>query len=144
MKKVISVNSPADVTIEKLNEAVRTKVEIKDKLGLTEYYFWGEKIVQNTFLWDSARHVNNLLRVRGEIIDKDAEHSEVHIKAINRLPYYFIYVLAIWFILIALLSSKIFFAFFAVVFIVFSWIMKSKYIDDIIADINSIVGVHEE
>lgn len=36
MKKVISVNSPADIIIDKLNQKVRTKVKIEDKLGVTD------------------------------------------------------------------------------------------------------------
>ena len=144
MKKVISVNSPADITIDKLNQKVRTKVKIEDKLGATDYYFWGDKISQNTFAWDSARNVNNFLRLKGEIVEKDRENSEIHLKVINKPSYYVIYILAVWFVLIALLSSKYFFAIFAVVFVVIAWIVKYKYFDDVVADINSIVGVCEE
>ncbi len=144
MKKVISVNSPADIIIEKLNQKVRTKVKIEDKLGVTDYYFWGEKITQNTFLWDSARNVNNFLRIKGEIVEKDQENSEIYLKVINKPSYYVICALAVWFVLIALLSSKYFFAIFAVVFVGVAWIVKYKYFDDVVADINSIVGVREE
>lgn len=144
MKKVISVNSSVDIIIEKLNQKVRTKVKIEDKLGVTEYYFWGDKISQNTFVWDSARNVNNFLRIKGEIVEKDQENSEIYLKVINKPSYYVIYVLAVFFVLIALLSSKYFFAIFAVVFVVIAWIVKYKYFDDVVADINSIVGVCKE
>lgn len=144
MKKVISVNSSVDIIIEKLNQKVRTKVKIEDKLGVTEYYFWGDKISQNTFVWDSARNVNNFLRIKGEIVEKDQENSEIYLKVINKPSYYVIYVLAVFFVIIALLSSKYFFAIFAVVFVVIAWIVKYKYFDDVVADINSIAGVCEE
>ena len=144
MKKVISVNSSVDIIIEKLNQKVRTKVKIEDKLGVTEYYFWGDKISQNTFVWDSARNVNNFLRIKGEIVEKDQENSEIYLKVINKPSYYVIYVLAVFFVLIALLSSKYFFAIFAIVFVGVAWIVKYKYFDDVVADINSIVGVCEE
>lgn len=144
MKKVISVNSPVDIIIEKLNQKVRTKVKIEDKLGVTEYYFWGDKISQNTFVWDSARNVNNFLRIKGEIVEKDQENSEIYLKVINKPSYYVIYVLAVFFVLIALLSSKYFFAIFAVVFVGVAWIVKYKYFDDVVADIKSIVGVCKE
>lgn len=144
MKKVISVNSPADITIEKLNQKVRTKVKIEDKLGVTDYYFWGDKISQNTFVWDSARNVNNFLRIKGEIVEKDRENLEIHLKVINKPSYYVIYILAVFFVLIALLSSKYFFAIFAVVFVGVAWIVKYKYFDDVVADIKSIVGVCKE
>ena len=144
MKKVISVNSPADITIDKLNQKVRTKVKIEDKLGVTDYYFWGDKISQNTFVWDSARNVNNFLRLKGEIVEKDQENSEIHLKVINKPSYYVIYILAVFFVLIALLSSKYFFAIFAVAFVGVAWIVKYKYFDDVVADINSIVGVCKE
>ncbi len=144
MKKVISVNSSVDIIIEKLNQKVRTKVKIEDKLGVTEYYFWGDKISQNTFVWDSARNVNNFLRIKGEIVEKDQENSEIYLKVINKPSYYVIYALAVWFVLIALLSSKYFFAIFAVVFVGVAWIVKYKYFDDVVADIKSIVRVCEE
>ena len=139
MKKVIPVNSSVDVMVEKLNEAVRTKVQIKDKLGLTNCYFWGEKIVQNTFLWDSARHVNNFFRIRGEIIDRDNSHAEIHIKLVNRPSYYFIYILSVWFLLIAFLSRMLFFVILAIVFIVYSWMIKGKYFDDVVGDIKKLL-----
>lgn len=144
MKKVISVNSSVDIIIEKLNQKVRTKVKIEDKLRVTEYYFWGDKISQNTFVWDSARNVNNFLRIKGEIVEKDQENSEIYLKVINKPSYYVIYVLAVFFVLIALLSSKYFFAIFAVVFVGVAWIVKYKYFDDVVADIKSIAGVCEE
>lgn len=144
MKKVISVNSSVDIIIEKLNQKVRTKVKIEDKLGVTEYYFWGDKISQNTFVWDSARNVNNFLRIKGEIVEKDQENSEIYLKVINKPSYYVIYALAVWFVLIALLSRKYFFAIFAVVFVGVAWIVKYKYFDDVVADIKSIVGVCKE
>ncbi len=144
MKKMISVNSSVDIIIEKLNQKVRTKVKMEDKLGVTEYYFWGDKISQNTFVWDSARNVNNFLRIKGEIVEKDQENSEIYLKVINKPSYYVIYVLAVFFVLIALLSSKYFFAIFAVVFVGVAWIVKYKYFDDVVADIKSIVGVCKE
>ncbi len=144
MKKVISVNSPTEVIVAKLNETVHAKVEIKDKMGLTNYYFGGDKIVQNVFLWESARHVNNFFKIKGEIVDRDNEHSEIHIKVINRPSYYVIYVLAIWFLLIAILSGEIFLGIFALVFVLFSWMTKHKYFSDIIADINNIVEAREK
>ena len=139
MMKIIPINRSADVIVEKLNEAVRTKVDIKDKLGQTNYLFWGEKIAENTFLWESASHVNNFFRISGEIIDKDHFHAEIHIKLVNKPSYYFIYLLSVWFLLIAFLSKTIFFAIFAVVFMIYSWMSKNKYFDDVTGDIKKIL-----
>lgn len=139
MLKIIPINRSVDVIVEKLNEVVRTKVDIKDKIGQTNYFFWGEKIAEKTFLWESARHVNNFFRISGEIIDKDPFHSEIHIKLVNRPSYYFIYALSVWFLLIAFLSRTFFFAIFAVVFIVYSWMTKNKYFDDVAGDIKKLL-----
>ncbi len=77
-------------------------------------------------------------------MEKDQENSEIYLKVINKPTYYVVYILAVFFVLIALLSSKYFFAIFAVVFVGVAWIVKYKYFDDVVADIKSIVGVCEE
>ena len=144
MKKVILTNSPSKVIIAKLNKTVKNKIEIQDKWGLTDYYFWGEKIVQDVFVWDSARHVNNFFRMKGEVIDRDNEQAEIHLSVIKKPSYYVIYVLSVWFIIIALLSGKFFFSIFAVVFIVYGLGMKQNYFEEVVGDIKYIVGVSEE
>ena len=48
---------------------------------------WSDKISQNTFVWDSARNVNNFLRLKGEIVEKDRENSEIYLKVINKPTY---------------------------------------------------------
>lgn len=41
MKKTILVNVSCDVIMKGMNEKVRNKVNIKDKLGMTDFYFCG-------------------------------------------------------------------------------------------------------
>lgn len=139
MKKTILVNASSDVIMKGMNEKVRNKVNIKDKLGMTDFYFWGEEITQNVFVLDSARHVNNFLRIKGEMIEQDQEHTEICVKVINRLSYYVIYVLAVWFLVLALLSKEMFLAVFAVVFVGVAWITKCQYLNDVIEDLNHIL-----
>ena len=74
-------------------------------------YFGGEKIVRDEFLWDSAKHVNNIFRIKGKLIAKDTEHTEIHMQVINKASFYVIYALALWFLLIALLTNKIVWAY---------------------------------
>ncbi len=144
MKKVISVDSPIEEVVTKLNKTVHSKVEIKDKMGVSAYYFGGEKIVQDEFLWDSAKHVNNFFRIKGKLIAKDTEHTEIDMQVINKPSFYVIYALALWFLLIALLTSKIVWGVFAIVFVAFGWFAKSKYFDDVIVDIRNIATMREE
>lgn len=144
MKKVISVDSPIEEVVAKLNNTVHSKVEIKDKMGVSAYYFGGEKIVQDEFLWDSAKHVNNFFRIKGKLIAKDMEHTEIDMQVINKPSFYVIYALALWFLLIALLTSKIVLVVFAIAFVAFSWFAKSKYFEDVIVDIRNIATMREE
>ena len=73
------------------------------------------------------------------MIERDQEHTEICVKVINRLSYYVIYLLAVWFLVIALLSKELFFAVFAVVFVGVAWIIKCQYLNDVIEDINHIL-----
>lgn len=128
----------------KLNKTVHSKVEIKDKIGVSAYYFGGEKIVRDEFLWDSAKHVNNIFRIKGKLIAKDTEHTEIHMQVINKPSFYVIYALALWFLLIALLTNKIVWAVFAIIFVVISWFSKSKHLEDVVADINKTIEADDE
>ena len=143
MKRVILVDSPIEEVVVKLNKTVHSKVEIKDRIG-DAYYFGGGKIVQDEFLWDSAKHVNNFFRIKGKLIAKDMEHTEIDMQVINKPSFYVIYALALWFLFIALLTSKIVWVVFAIAFVTFSWFAKDKYFEDVIADIRNIATMREE
>lgn len=138
MKSIISINNSSEIVITKLNETVKSKSEITDMLGLTNFYFWGQKIEKNEFLWASVKHVNNFFRIKGKIVAKDNEQTELHLEVKNRPSYYVIYVLGILFLLVGLFSVEKFFAIFSVVFIMAGLIMKYNYFENVTQDIKEI------
>lgn len=112
MKKIIRVNLPANIVIDKLNKIVRTSFKIKDQLGLTDYLFYGSKIEKDEFLWDSVKHINNLYRVKGKIVAVENNKTQINIEVINRPSRYTIYVLGIWLLIIGIITKNIFLLYF--------------------------------
>ena len=138
MKKIIRVNLPANIVIDKLNKIVRTSFKIKDQLGLTDYLFYGSKIEKDEFLWDSVKHINNLYRVKGKIVAVENNKTQINIEVINRPSRYMIYVLGIWLLIIGIITKNIFFFIFSVVFVIYSCIIKQSFLNKVTTDIKKI------
>lgn len=138
MKKIIRVNLPANIVIDKLNKIVRTSFKIKDQLGLTDYLFYGSKIEKDEFLWDSVKHINNLYRVKGKIVAVENNKTQINIEVINRPSRYMIYVLGIWLLIIGIITKNIFFVIFSVVFVIYSYIIKQSFLNKVTTDIKKI------
>lgn len=138
MKKIIRVNLPANIVIDKLNKIVRTSFKIKDQLGLTDYLFYGSKIEKDEFLWDSVKHINNLYRVKGKIVAVENNKTQINIEVINRPSRYTIYVLGIWLLIIGIITKNIFFVIFSVVFVIYSCVIKQSFLSKVTTDIKKI------
>lgn len=137
-KRIICINKTSTYVIEKLNETVRTNVDLSDKIGKTKYMFWGPKITENEFLWKTAKHVNNNYKVKGEIVAKDDLTTEINIDLVRRPSCYIFYVLVVCWWLIAVVSESLPIAIFSIVFIILAYGGKMNYFDDVERDIKNI------
>ncbi len=139
MKRTICVNKNSTYVVETLNEIVRTNRDVRDKIEKTQYLFWGSKIVENEFLWESARHVNNYYKIKGEIISANESTTEINISLVKRPFCYAIYILVVFFLLIAIVSKSIFFVIFSVVFAGSALGSKQNYFDEVERDIKKLL-----
>ena len=137
-KRTICINNTSAYVIEKLNETVRTNVDLSDKIGKTKNLFWGPKITENVFLWKTAKHVNNNYKVKGEIVAKDELTTEININLVRRPSCYIFYVLVVCWWVMAFVSESLPIVIFSIVFIILACGNKMNYFDEVERDIKNI------
>lgn len=133
-KIVLHSNKSKEQVVEALNSIVRPNIDIRDKWGKTPYLFWGKKITEEKFLWQSALHVNNLYKIKGEIVSADDGSTKVQIEVVGVLIY-IIYALVLFAAILGFFIKNYYAIIFGVLLGVVALLDKQNYIDSVVKDI---------
>lgn len=116
MQKIIKINEPLNIVINKLNNVVKEdNLTVKDCYD-NKYFFLGKKIQNNKFNWHTIKTRSGLFKITGEIIDKGNE-IEIILKTKKIIPSVLIYMFIIFFILFGFLTNHIIFCIFGFFYI---------------------------